>query len=145
MPETQSCTNTRYMVERKQRFENDSDVSVLSSDNESTPSETTLDDICESLEGPLQDLSDILGGEPPSSQIVGRYLPIRFSNIGGIQHNSSSIGFGYTMGKFPGVISSIVSRNTIPFDVEMIAERFHTMPLRGDGFHIGTLHCTEAR
>ena len=60
MLETQACTNTRYMVQREPRFETDSNVSVLSSDDESTPSETTLDDICESLEGPGQ---DVLGGD----------------------------------------------------------------------------------
>ena len=51
MLETQACTNTRYMVQREPRFENDSNVSVLSGDDESAPSETTLDEICESLEG----------------------------------------------------------------------------------------------
>ena len=88
MLETQACTNTRYMVQREPRFENDSNVSVLSSDDESAPSETTLDDICESLEGPGQ---DVLGGDLSSPE--GRHLPIWFSRVGGFQHNSSSIGF----------------------------------------------------
>ena len=140
MLETQACTNTRYMVQREPRFETDSNVSVLSSDDESTPSETTLDDICESLEGPGQ---DVLGGDLSSPE--GRHLPIWFNRVGGFQHNSSSIGFCHTLGEFPGVISSIVSRNTVPFHVKMFAEGFHTMPLRRDRFHIGTLHCAEAR
>ena len=139
MLEAQACTNTRYMVQREPRFENDSNVSVLSSDDESTPSETTLDDICESLEGPFQDLLDFHSCEGSLR------FPIGFGRVRDIQHNSSSIGFGNTIGKFPGVISSIVSRNTVPFHVKMFAEGFHTMPLRRDRFHIGTLHCAEAR
>ena len=141
MLETRACTNTRYMVQREPRFEHDSNVSVLSSDDESTPSETTLDEICESLQGPGQ---DILGADF-SSQTEGGHLPIWFNRVGGFQHNSSSIGFCHTLGEFPGVISSIVSRNTVPFRVKMFAEGFHTMPLRRDRFHIGTLHCAEAR
>ena len=112
----------------------------LSSDNESAPSETTLDDICESLEGPGQ---DVLGGDLSSPE--GRHLPIWFCRVGGFQHNSSSIGFCHTLGEFPGVIRSIVSRNTVPVYVDIFAECFHTMPLRRDRFHIGTLHCAEAR
>ena len=101
MLETQACTNTRYMVQREPKFEHDSNVSVLSSDDESTPSETTLDDICESMEGPTQDL---LGCH--SHWGNKWYPPFGFDRIRDVQQNSSSIGFGNAMGKFQGVIGT---------------------------------------
>ena len=139
MLETQTYTNTRYVVQRESRFEDDSNVSVLSSDNESAPSETTLDDICESLEGPFQDLLDFHSCEGSLR------FPIGFDRVRDIQHNSSSIGFGNTMGKFQGVIGSIMSRNVVPLNTEVFTKAPHIMSLRGDRFHIGTLHCAEAR
>ena len=139
MHEPQTCTNTRYMVQREPRFENDSNVSVLSSDDESTPSETTLDDICESLEGPLQDLLDFHSCEGSLR------FPIGFDRVRDIQHNSSSIGFGNTMGKFQGVIGSVMGGNIIPLNTEVFTKAPHIMSFRGDGFHIGTLQSTEAR
>ena len=140
MLETQACTNTRYMIQRESRFENDSDVSILSSDDESTPSEKTLDEICESMEGHMQDLLDFHSREGSL-----RYFPFGFDRIRDIHHNSSSIGFGNTMGKVQGVIGSVMSRNVVPLNTEVFTQAPHIMSIRGDRFHIGTLHCTEAR
>ena len=147
MLDSQTCPNTRYMVEKEQRCKDDSNASV-SSDDESAPSETTLDDICEvcsahalraSLEGPFQDLLDF------HSREGSLRFPIGFDRVRDIQHNSSSIGFGNTMGKFQGVIGSVMSRNVVPLNTEVFTKAPHIMSFRGDRFHIGTLHCAEAR
>ena len=45
----QARTNSRYIVESEQGRKNDFDVSVPSSDDESSPSETSLDDACEAV------------------------------------------------------------------------------------------------
>ena len=139
MLETRACTNTRYMVQREPRFEHDSNVSVLSSDDESTPSETTLDEICELSKGSTQDLLDFTLTQE------GRYPPTWFDRIGDVEHNSPPVRFGDAKGEFEGVVGGVVGRGFVPVDVKMLAERFHTMTLRGDRFHIGTLHCAEAR
>ena len=72
-------------------------------------------------------------------------VPRRFGCIWGIEHNPPPVRFGDAKGEFKGVVGSVVGRGFVPVDVKMLAERFHTMPLRGDRFHIGTLHCAEAR
>ena len=45
----QARPNSRYMVESEQGGKNDFDVPVLSSDDDSSPSETSLDDACEAI------------------------------------------------------------------------------------------------
>ena len=46
---TQARANPRHLVQSKQGGENDFDVPVLSSDDDSSPSETSLDDACEAI------------------------------------------------------------------------------------------------
>lgn len=118
-------------------------MSVLSSDDESNPSETTLDDICESLKGNVQDIFHI-----EAFQIERRYPPFwfdRIRDIRDIQHNIPSVRFGNTHGKFEKILSSIVSRNIVPFNIRMITEASHIMTLGWGSAHVGTLHGAEAR
>ena len=137
MLEPQTCANTGYMVEREPRFEVDFNVSVLSSNDESTPSETTLDDCCESIEGHVQ---DIIG-----DSFESRDLPFRFDCIRNIEHNSSPISTGYTISKFEGIVGSIMSSTIAPLNVEMVTNASHVVSFRGDSPHIRTLHGTETR
>ena len=124
---TQARANPRHLVQSKQGGENDFDVPVLSSDDDSSPSETSLDDACEAVcdcapkalaagilaQGHFKQLGNRRALPLESLGNVIRVVRVpRAGNegtegwpngIGDIQHNTSPARLCYATGEIEGV------------------------------------------
>ena len=117
---TQARANPRHLVQSKQGGENYFDVPVLSSDDDSSPSETSLDDACESF---------CLTSTPNWAQgriitlDLGAYSKAGVGCIRGVQHDPSTTRLRHTQGELIGVVGGIVGRRLVKGDAKMLAKK----------------------
>ena len=166
---TQARANPRHLVQSKQGGENDFDVPVLSSDDDSSPSETSLDDACEAIFDhtakaletgiltkrsveqlgnrrafPFHALGDVLCvvRVPRAGDERTEVWP---DGIGEIQHNPSPTRLRHATGEFEGVVGGVVGRRFVEIDAEVFTKKCQARPPGGHRAHIGTVHCAKAR
>ena len=165
---TQARANPRHLVQSKQGGENYFDVPVLSSDDDSSPSETSLDDACEAIfdhttkaleacilaKRPLEQFGNRRALPPESLGNVIRVVRVpRAENegtegwpngIGDIQHNTSPARLCHATGEFEGVIGGVVGRRFVEIDAKVFTKKCQGRPPGGHRAHVGTIHGTEA-
>ena len=165
---TQARANPRHLVQSKQGGENDFDVPVLSSDDDSSPSETSLDDACEAIfDHTAKALETGISTKRPLEQLGNRRaLPFNTlgnvirvvrvpraenegtegwpNGIGDIQHNTSPARLRHTTGEFEGVVGGVVGRRFVEIDAEVFTKKCQGRPPGGHRAHVGTIHSTEA-
>ena len=165
---TQARANPRHLVQSKQGGENDFDVPVLSSDDDSSPSETSLDEACEAVfdclpkalaagilaHGHLKQLGNRRALPLESLGNVIRVVRVpRAENegtegwpngIGDIQHNPSPARLCHATGEFEGVIGGVVGRRFVEIDAKVFTKKCQGRPPGGHRAHVGTIHSTEA-
>ena len=165
---TQARANPRHLVQSKQGGANDFDVPVLSSDDDSSPSETSLDDACEAIfDHTAKALETGISTKRPLEQLGNRRaLPFstlgnvirvvrvpRAENegtegwpngIGDIQHNTSPARLCHATGEFEGVIGGVVGRRFVEIDAKVFTKKCQGRPPGGHRAHVGTIHGTEA-
>ena len=163
---TQTRANPRHLVQSKQGGEND--VPVLSSDDDSSPSETSLDDACEAVfdcapkalaagilaQGHLKQLGNRRALPLESLGNVIRIVRVpRARNegtegwpngIGDIQHNTSPARLRHATGEFEGVVGGIVGRRFVEIDAEVFTKKCQGRPPGGHRAHVGTVHGAKA-
>ena len=161
---TQARANPRHLVQSKQGGENYFDVPVLSSDDDSSPSETSLDDACEAVfdcapkalaagilaQGHLKQLGNRRALPLESLGNVIRVVRVpRAENegtegwpngIGDIQHNTSPARLRHATGEFEGVIGGVVGRRFVEIDAEVFTKKCQGRPPGGHRAHVGTAH-----
>ena len=165
---TQARANPRHLVQSKQGGENDFDVPVLSSDDDSSPSETSLDDACEAIfdhtakaletgiltKRPLEQLGnrralpfDTLGNVICVVRVLGagnKRTEVWPDGIGDIQHNTSPARLCHATGEFEGVVGGVVGRRFVEMDAKVFTKKCQGRPPGGHRAHVGTIHSTEA-
>ena len=163
---TQARANPRHLVQSKQGGEND--VPVLSSDDDSSPSETSLDEACKAVfdcapkalaagilaQGHLKQLGNRRALPLESLGNVIRVVRVpRAENegtegwpngIGDIQHNTSPARLCHATGEFEGVIGGVVGRRFVEIDAKVFTKKCQGRPPGGHRAHVGTIHGTEA-
>ena len=163
---TQARANPRHLVQSKQGGEND--VPVLSSDDDSSPSETSLDDACEAIfdhtakaletgiltKRPLEQLGNrralpfnTLGNVICVVRVLGagnKRTEVWPDGIGDIQHNTSPARLRHAAGEFEGVVGGVVGRRFVEIDAEVFTKKCQGRPPGGHRAHVGTIHGTEA-
>ena len=168
MPATQACPNSRHMIESEQGGENCFHMPVLSSDDESSPSETSLDDACEAIfdhtakaletgiltKRPLEQLGnrralpfDTLGNVICVVRVLGagnKRTEVWPDGIGDIQHNTSPARLRHATGEFEGVVGGVVGRRFVEMDAKVFTKKCQGRPPGGHRAHVGTIHSTEA-
>ena len=166
---TQARANPRHLVQSKQGGENYFDVPVLPSDDDSSPSETSLDDACEAIFGHTAKALEtgILTKRPVEQLGNRRALPFKTlgnvicvvrvhgvgnkrtevwpDGIGDIQHNTSPASLRHATGEFEGVVGGVVGRRFVEIDAEVFTKKCQARPPGGHRAHIGTVHCAKAR
>ena len=162
---TQACPNSRH-IESEQGDENGFDVPVLSSD-ESSLSETSLDDACDAFFDHKALEAGTLAKRPPEQLGDRRALLLEslgnvicvvrvpragnegtevWSNgIGDIQHNTSPTRLRHATGEFEGVVGGVVGHRFVEIDAEVFTKKCQARPPGGHRAHIGTVHCAKAR
>ena len=165
---TQARANPRHLVQNKQGGENDFDVPVLSSDDDSSPSETSLDEACEAIfdrtakaleagilaQGRLEQLGNRRALPFNTLGNVIRVVRVpRAENqgtegwpngTGDIQHNTSPTRLCHATGEFEGVIGGVVGRRFVEIDAKVFTKKCQGRPPGGHRAHVGTIHGTEA-
>ena len=165
----QARPNSRYIVDSEQGRKNYFDVSVLSSDDGSSPSETSLDDACEAVfdcalkalaagilaQGHLKELGNrrALPLESLGNVICIVRVPragnegteVWPNGKGDIQHNTSPTRLRHATGEFEGVVGGVVGRRFVEIDAEVFTKKCQARPPGGHRAHIGTVHCAKAR
>ena len=165
---TQDRPNSRHMVGSEQGGQNDFNVPVLSSDDDSSPSETSLDDACEAVfdcapkalaagilaQGHVKQLGNRRALPLESLGNVIRVVRVpRAENegtegwpngIGDIQHNTSPARFRHATGEFEGVVGGVVGRRLVEIDGKMFTKKSQGRPPGGHRAHVRTVHSTEA-
>ena len=165
---TQARANPRHLVQSKQGGENDFDVPVLSSDDDSSPSETSLDDACEAIfdhtakaletgiltKRPVEQLGNrralpfnTLGNVICVVRVLGagnKRTEVWPDGIGDIQHNTSPARLCHATGEFEGVIGGVVGRRFVEIDAKVFTKKCQGRPPGGHRAHVGTIHSTEA-
>ena len=165
---TQARANPRHLVQSKHGGENDFDVPVLSSDDDSSPSETSLDDACEAIfDHTAKALETGILPKRPLEQLGNRRaLPFNTlgnvicvvrvpraenegtegwpNGIGDIQHNTSPARLCHTTGEFEGVVGGVVGRRFVEIDAKVFTQKCQGRPPGGHRAHVGTIHSTEA-
>ena len=161
---TQACPNSRR-IESEQGDENGFDVPVLSSD-ESSLSETSLDDACDAFFDHKALEAGTLAKRPPEQLGDRRALPLEsLGNVicivrvpragnegtevwpngkGDIQHNTSPTRLRHTTGEFEGVVGGIVGRRFVEVDAKMFANNCQGRPPGGHRAHVGTVQRAKA-
>ena len=163
---TQARANPRHLVQSKQGGEND--VPVLSSDDDSSPSETSLDDACEAIfdhtakaletgiltKRPLEQLGNrralpfnTLGNVICVVRVLGagnKRTEVWPDGIGDIQHNTSPACLRHATGEFEGVVGGVVGRRFVEIDAKVFTKKCQGRPPGGHRAHVGTIHGTEA-
>ena len=164
---TQARANPRHLVQSKQGGENYFDVPVLSSDDDSSPSETSLDDACEAIfDHTAKALETGILTKRPVEQLGNRRaLPFNTlgnvirvvrvpraenegtegwpNGIGDIQHNTSPTRLRHATGEFEGVIGGVVGRRFVEIDAKVFTKKCQGRPPGGHRAHVGTIHSTE--
>ena len=161
----QARPNSRYIVESEQGRKNDFDVSVLSSDDESSPSETSLDDACEAIFDVPEALAASTLAEWPREQFGNRRaLPfdtlgiyvVRVPRAGDertevwpngireIQHNPSPTRLRHAPCELEGVVCGVVGRCFVEIDAEVFTKKCQGRPPGGHRAHVGTVHGAKA-
>ena len=164
---TQARANPRHLVQSKQGGENYFDVPVLSSDDDSSPSETSLDDACEAIfDHTAKALEAGISTKRPLEQLGNRRaLPFNTlgnvirvvrvpraenegtegwpNGIGDIQHNTSPTRLRHATGEFEGVIGGVVGRRFVEIDAKVFTKKCQGRPPGGHRAHVGTIHSTE--
>ena len=144
---TQARANPRHLVQSKQGGENYFDVPVLSSDDDSSPSETSLDDACEAIfDHRAKALETGILSKRPLEQLGNRRaLPfntlgnvIRIvrvpraenegtegwpNGIGDIQHNTSPARLCHATGEFEGVVGGVVGRLFVEINAKVFTKK----------------------
>ena len=134
---TQARANPRHLVQSKQGGENYFDVPVPSSDDDSSPSETSLDDACEAIfdhtakaletgistKRPLEQLGNrralpfnTLGNVICVVRVLGagnKRTEVWPDGIGDIQHNTSPARLCHAKCEFEGVVGGVVGRRCV--------------------------------
>ena len=165
----QARPNSRYMVKGKQGDEDCFNVSLLSSDDDSSPSETSLDDACEAIfDHTTKALEACILAKRPLEQLGNRRaLPFNTlgnvirvvrvpraenegtegwpNGIGDIQHNTSPASLRHATGEFEGVVGGVVGRSFVEIDAEVFTKKCQARPPGGHRAHIGTVHWAKAR
>ena len=165
---TQARANPRHLVQSKQGGENDFDVPVLSSDDDSSPSETSLDDACEAIfdhtakaletgiltKRPVEQLGNrralpfnTLGNVICVVRVLGagnKRTEVWPDGIGDIQHNTSPARLCHATGEFEGVVGGVVGRRFVEIDAKVFTKKCQGRPPGGHRAHVGTIHGTEA-
>ena len=168
---TQARANPRHLVQSKQGGENYFDVPVLSSDDDSSPSETSLDDACEAIfifDHTAKALETGILTKRPVEQLGNRRaLPFKTlvnvicvvrvlgagnkrtevwpDGIGDIQHNTSPARLRHATGEFEGVVGGVVGRRFVEIDAEVFTKKCQGRPPGGHRAHVGTVHRAKAR
>ena len=166
---TQARANPRHLVQSKQGGENDFDVPVLSSDDDSSPSETSLDDAyeaifehtakaletCISTKRPLEQLGNrralpfsTLGNVICVVRVLGagnKRTEVWPDGIGDIQHSTSPARLRHAAGEFEGVVGGVVGRRFVEIDAEVFTKKCQGRPPGGHRAHVGTVHRAKAR
>ena len=166
---TQARANPRHLVQSKQGGENDFDVPVLSSDDDSSPSETSLDDACEAIfdhtakaletgistKRPLEQLGNrralpfnTLGNVICVVRVLGagnKRTEVWPDGIGDIQHNTSPARLCHATGEFEGVVGGVVGRRFVEIDAEVFTKKCQARPPGEHRAYVGTVHCAKAR
>ena len=141
MPSTQANPNSRYMVEGEQGGEDHFHVPVLSSDDDSNPSETSLDDACESF---------CLTSTPNWAQgriitlDLGAYSKAGVGCIRGVQHDPSTTRLRHTQGELIGVVGGIVGRRLVKGDAKMLTKKRKAWPPNRHRPDIRAVHGAKA-
>ena len=165
---TQARANPRHLVQSKQGGENYFDVPVLSSDDDSSPSETSLDDACEAIfdhtakaletgistKRPLEQLGNrralpfnTLGNVICVVRVLGagnKRTEVWPDGIGDIQHNTSPASLRHATGEFEGVVGGVVGRRFVEIDAEVFTKKCQGRPPGGHRAHVGTVHGVKA-
>ena len=165
---TQARANPRHLVQSKQGGENYFDVPVLSSDDDSSPSETSLDDACEAIfdhtakaletgiltKRPLEQLGNrralpfkTLGNVICVVRVLGagnKRTEVWPDGIGDIQHNTSPARLRHATGEFEGVVGGVVGRRFVEIDAEVFTKKCQGRPPGGHRAHVGTVHGAKA-
>ena len=165
---TQARANPRHLVQSKQGGENYFDVPVLSSDDDSSPSETSLDDACEAIfdhtakaletgiltKRPLEQLGNrralpfnTLGNVICVVRVLGagnKRTEVWPDGIGDIQHNTSPARLCHATGEFEGVVGGVVGRRFVEIDAEVFTKKCQGRPPGGHRAHVGTVHGAKA-
>ena len=165
---TQARANPRHLVQSKQGGENYFDVPVLSSDDDSSPSETSLDDACEAIfDHTTKALEACILAKRPLEQLGNRRaLPFNTlgnvirvvrvpragnegtegwpNGIGDIQHNTSPTRLRHATGEFEGVVGGVVGRRFVEIDAEVFTKKCQGRPPGGHRAHVGTVHGAKA-
>ena len=164
----QARPNSRYIAESQQGRNSDFDVSVLSSDDGSSPSETSLDDACEAVfdcapkalaagilaQGHLKQLGNrrALPLESLGNVICVVRVPragnerteVWANGIGDIQHNTSPASLRHATGEFEGVVGGVVGRRFVEIDADVFTNKCQGRPPGGHRAHVGTVHGAKA-
>ena len=165
---TQARANPRHLVQSKQGGENDFDVPVLSSDDDSSPSETSLDDACEAIfdhtakaletgiltKRPVEQLGNrralpfnTLGNVICVVRVLGagnKRTEVWPDGIGDIQHNTSPACLRHATGEFEGVVGGVVGRRFVEIDAKVFTKKCQGRPPGGHRAHVGTVHGAKA-
>ena len=165
---TQARPNSRYMVAREQGGQNDFNVPVLSSDDESSPSGTSLDDACEAIfdhtakaletgiltKRPVEQLGNrralpfkTLGNVICVVRVLGagnKRTEVWPDGIGDIQHNTSPARLRHATGEFEGVVGGVVGRRFVEIDAKVFTKKCQGRPPGGHRAHVGTVHGAKA-
>ena len=165
---TQARANPRHLVQSKQGGENYFDVPVLSSDDDSSPSETSLDDACEAIfdhtakaletgistKRPLEQLGNrralpfnTLGNVICVVRVLGagnKRTEVWPDGIGDIQHNTSPARLRHATGEFEGVVGGVVGRRFVEIDAEVFTKKCQGRSPGGHRAHVGTVHGAKA-
>ena len=161
---TQACPDSRH-IEREQGDENGFDVPVLSSD-ESSLSETSLDDACDAFFDHKALEAGTLAKRPSEQLGDRRALPLEsLGNVicivrvpragnegtevwpngkGDIQHNTSPTRLRHATGEFEGVVGGVVGRRFVEIDAEVFTKKCQGRPPGGHRAHVGTVHGANA-
>ena len=164
----QARPNSRHVVKSEQGGQHYFNVPVLSSDDDSSPSETSLDDACEAIfdhtakaletgiltKRPVEQLGNrralpfnTLGNVICVVRVLGagnKRTEVWPDGIGDIQHNTSPARLCHATGEFEGVVGGVVGRRFVEIDGKVFTEKCQGRPPGGHRAHVGTVHSTEA-